>query len=360
MITTVILLNIYTAAGFAEESLFSRFSRLAAVPSISGHEETMINYIRSKLPSDSDWQISSDNMGSLYMKWGDGDADIVVLTSIDEAGYVVSAINSNGYLSVRMTARPVSTLFHQFHEGQKVDIATQNTIVPGVVSIPSSHISRGKTDLMDLFSFLIDIGARTQQEVMDRGVQILDPIWLTKSMARLPGNRLSGPALSRKFGAQALLEVITSLKPELHSSILFVWASKGFQRNSGVQRLANRVRLNRVILVQPFVPSRNRRTNKVTLPAQELGGGILVAASDNPVSVNNTFYQRALAVLQSKTMKFTPSSTGQLSEIRSLQASGAKIFPLSIPIKYPGSLVEVIDLDDLEALTISIQAILDL
>ncbi|MCP4725007.1 MAG: hypothetical protein GY863_08230, partial [bacterium] len=148
---------------YAQNGMQERFIELASVPAVTGHEYNMVEYIKSKLPSSFD--VTTDNMGNLIAKTGRGEPDICIMSSVDEPGYIVSGIREDGYLTVHTTSSIPFSLFHQFHEGTRVDIITGSGSINGLVAIPSSHITRGKGDLTDLNDFILDVGARSKSQV---------------------------------------------------------------------------------------------------------------------------------------------------------------------------------------------------
>ncbi len=332
----------------AQQKIKDNFTEIASISSISGHEKNLIDYIRANLPDN--FETTTDNHGSLYAQIGSGEPELMFITSVDEYGYILSGIREDGYLTVTTLAGVSSPLFHQFHEGHFVDITTTNGVVPGVVSIPSSHITRGKTDLTNLDDFIIDIGARTKNEVLSSGVRILDPVTAVKEFASLAGNRFTGPGLGRKIAAFAMLETAKSISRNSNSSIMFVWATKGLRRNSGAVRAMKLHSPKKVILIRDFSPTLDRRTRTLVEPVSELNSGILFPGSTDQAVRNNAFYRQLVDLADNSGLKRTGSKTGRLNEANAFLGLDAEVVPVSIPVKYPLSLTEIIDFDDLNIL----------
>ena len=318
------------------------FLRCAGIQAVSGYESEFRNYIKERIPYDITTEV--DNMGNLIAHIGEGKPEIVVLTSIDEPGYVVSAITDDGYLRVRMVSSPSHTLFHQFYEGHPVDIMTDNGMIKGVVSIPSSHITRNKTEIISLEDFYIDIGARSKDEAVTAGINILDRVTAVKDFAELTGNRIAGPSLSSKFPAFAMLEALKSLRNP--KNCLFVWATQGLRRNAGSIRVAEKYKPEKVIIVKAFLPQYDRRTGTRISTIDALDGGVLIPKEDSPFS--NELYNTVIYSAAQQHVQTTQSGIGSINEARAFQQS--QVVPIGIPVKYSFSLVEVIDLEDLEQL----------
>jgi putative aminopeptidase FrvX len=224
-----------------------------------------------------------------------------------------------------------------------------------VVVIPSSHIYRGPRRNLNLEDFLIDIGARSKAEVLARGVEILDPVTAVKDIAVLSGGRVAGPMLSRKMGAFALLAALQASAVKPGKGVIFAWAAQGNRRNSGVARLARVYGAKKVLLVGAYTRLEDRKSGVVKDPVETLGSGVLVPEGGSPEGGGDLL--RALsAAAPGLGVRLTPSATGELPEVTVFREAKADVVPISIAVKYPGSLTEVIDAADLEQLIRIIRA----
>jgi putative aminopeptidase FrvX len=345
--TAAILLGAGAVARQAPEDP-SGFLGYAAVPSVTGRESQFIDFLKSRLPA---WATpATDNMNNLIVRSGGSDPDLLVVASIDEPGYVVSNITDEGFLRVQFpSGSPPSTLFHQFHEGHYVDILTARGALRGIVALPSSHIFRGTRENLGLENFLIDIGARTRDEARARGVELLDPITAIKDLAALSGDQLAGPMLSRKFPAYAMMEALRRLKPEVLGHVAFAWATQGYRRNPGVGRLARSLSASRVLVVGAFLRRAEGNSSAAIDPVETPGSGVLVANPGSPEG-KSAFAQAASAAAARAGVRITPSPAAAPPEVRVFAEDGAQVLPAAIAVRYPGTLVEVISLKDLNQL----------
>src|SRR5689334_10331001 len=69
-------------------------SRLEQIPAVSGYEQPLIEEIRSQLRS---LTPKTDNLGNLWVSFGSGSPHRLLVTSVDEPGYVVSDITLDGF-----------------------------------------------------------------------------------------------------------------------------------------------------------------------------------------------------------------------------------------------------------------------
>ena len=322
------------------QTMKESFLQCAAGQAVTGREARFIEFIKDRLPQGVKSEI--DNMGNLTVQFGNEPPQLLIIASVDEPGFVVTGITDEGFLRVASPGgRTPSPLFIQFHEGHYVDIATRGGMVRGVVALPSSHLVRGRRESLTLERFLIDIGARSRQEAVARGVETLDPAAAVKDIASLAENRIAGPMLSRKFGAFALLEALKGFTPPAGKSVVFAWSTQSAMSNSGAARLARRFAAKQVLILGAFQRAGGRAGKD---PVEILDSGVLIPDSESPGGSSQ--WLRAAAASAGTRIRLTPSPTAALPEARPFGAN-ADVVPAGIPVVYPGSLVETIDADDL-------------
>jgi putative aminopeptidase FrvX len=325
------------------QTLKESFIQCAGYQAVTGREARFIEFIKGRLPQGVKSEI--DNMGNLTVQFGDAAPQLLVIASVDEPGFVVTGITDEGYLRVASPGgRTPSPLFIQFHEGHYVDIATKSGTIRGVVALPSSHLVRGRRESLSLDRFLIDIGARSKQEAMARGVEMLDPAAAVKDIASLAENRIAGPMLSRKLGAFALLEALKDYAPRAGKGVVFAWSTQSAMSNSGAGRLARRFAARQVLIVGAFQRAGTRSGRD---PVEILDSGVLIPDSESPGGGSQ--WLRAAVASASTRVKLTPSPTAAPPEARPF-GTNADAVSVGISVVYPGSLVETIDADDLQQL----------
>jgi putative aminopeptidase len=178
-------------------------ARLAAFSAVSGYEQAMVDTVLRLLPGG-----SRDRAGNARLQLGGGSAKRLVVCPLDEPGYVVGSIRDDGYLTLRRVPGPVSPLFDQQIEGQRVTIQGRR-LVPGVVAVRSIHLTRGRSAATDLpFTVddaYLDIGAASRSQVTALGVQVLSPVTLAKRPHPYGKGLLAAPAVGRRAACAALL-----------------------------------------------------------------------------------------------------------------------------------------------------------
>src|SRR4029453_237274 len=113
-------------------------------------------------------RVRADNLGNILIRTGNGNPHTLIVAPLDEPGFVVSAITSDGYLRVHQHTPAPLRLSSQFFIGQPVQIHVANgTVVAGVTATRSVHLSafrhrEDETRLKTIDDVWIDVGAESR------------------------------------------------------------------------------------------------------------------------------------------------------------------------------------------------------
>ena len=173
-----------------------------ALPASPGRERAATDAIVRAEPA---WH--RDAIGNLVLQRGRGRPRRVIACGLDEPGYAVSEITSDGYLRVQYAGNARRhPLWDQFNEGQRMRILTSGGALPGVMGVRSVHLSRGR-DARDapvsIDDLWLDIGARSRAEASALGVALLDPVerdWPHWTYA----DQVAGPNAADRTGCAAV------------------------------------------------------------------------------------------------------------------------------------------------------------
>src|SRR5450432_600425 len=151
-------------------------------PAVSGYEQELAAEIRETLK---DWSPKTDNLGNVIVTLGSGAPHRLIVTPMDEPGYVVSEITSDGYLRVqRLPQRAPNAVFDLLHAAQPVWVMTRKgKKIPGVFTGLSVHLQPNRKNgptMAHPDEMYVDIGATNALGVRAAGVDLLDPIALSR------------------------------------------------------------------------------------------------------------------------------------------------------------------------------------
>ncbi len=287
------LLFLLAAPAFGEaQTLESELGPFVETPAVSGYEQELAGKIRESLK---EFSPKSDNLGNVYVTLGTGAPHRLIVTPMDEPGYVVSGITPDGYLRVqRLPQAAPNAVFDLLHAAQPVWVMTRNgKKVPGVFAGLSVHLQPGRQNAPKMNhpdEMYVDLGASSAEEVRAAGVDVLDPVVMSRSLRRVGAHLWTAPAIGDRFGCAVLTDLLALLhanqaKPRGTLTVAFVtqqWAG-----GRGLDRLLNELRPDEMLYVGRLLPPRSAAgtsgaaaTGKRSVP----GTGVLLGVADATAS----------------------------------------------------------------------------
>lgn len=213
-----------------------------------------------------------DALGNLILRKGSGSPRRVVACALDRPGFAVTEITDDGYLRLReVGAGRQHPLWVQFHEGQQIRIWTRTGPVPGVVTVKSTHLQRGRVanappaTLDDLW---VDVGATSRAEVQQLGIEMLDPV-VRRAAYTSVGDFVSGQLAGVRVGCAA---VASAANGEVKSgeTIFLLTTLRSFGHDGLEAALRSLGRVDEVTLVDQIDAPNNSESvlqRKVEKPA---------------------------------------------------------------------------------------------
>jgi len=205
MISTIVVLCSYSTSAQQVSEVKQEQTALAswlALDAPPGWEHLATDVLLKTLPG---WQ--RDAIGNLILRKGSGSPRRVVACGIDRAAFAVTEITDGGYLRLREVGNiRLHLLWNQFHEGQRVRVITRRGSIPGVVTVKSTHLQRGRvtnapiTTLDDLW---VDVGADSKAVVQRLGIRTLDPV-VRDLQGWIYGDYVAGPSAAARIGCAAV------------------------------------------------------------------------------------------------------------------------------------------------------------
>ncbi len=314
--------------------------QLAARPGVSGYETRVTAWLSERLKVHNP---QVDNLGNVTVTLGSGAPHRLLVTHIDEPGYVVSAITPDGFLRVqRLPQAGVNPWFDLLHSAQPVEILTRSgKLVPGVVAGLSTHLQPGRESPADrrtdhLDRIFIDVGARSAEEVRALGVDLLDPLTLEKQSYSLARNELVALFASDRAGAAALVRLVEGMDAtKLQGTLTVAFVTRRYMGYQGLDRLLRQVAADEVIFFERLEKSE-----------AQPGAGVLVATLDGgePALAADLLATAREYRLPVRAELAEAAPRGRYSGLLPLPARTAVV---GVPVKFPQTPVEIVNTEDL-------------
>ncbi len=327
------------------------------IPAVSGYEQELAGRIRDELKLLSP---NTDNLGNVYVTLGSGSPHRLLVAPMDEPGYIVSAITTDGYLRVqRLPQTAPHPLFDLLHSAQPVWVMTRSgKKISGVVAGLSVHLLPARVNPPKMNhpdEMYIDIGAASAAEVRAAGVDLLDPIALNRQLYTLGNDEVAGVAVGDRFGCAALMEILRSTDPrKLSGTLTVAFVTQQWTGARGLDRLLQEIHPDEMILVNRIVARRPAEAGAPpsTTPLKgKPGSGLLLGVSDPSADLSGLALElKHLA--DSKQIKVTAEASAPLRPATAQQVPLPQRYAqLSVPLAWPATPGEILSAEDLKNLT---------
>src|SRR5262249_46471548 len=149
---------------------------------------------------------------------GTGSPRRLLVAPMDEPGFVISNVTTEGYLQVQRLPQAGSLpLFNELYGAQPVRAQTaQGSWINGAVAGVSIHLLPQRQlppSAADLDNIFIDVGASSAAQALAAGADRLSPVALDRTFYQMGQWKWTAPAAGDRFGDAALLAVLRSLDP---------------------------------------------------------------------------------------------------------------------------------------------------
>jgi len=254
--------------------------QLSSIPAVTGHEQALTKGIRDELKN---FSPKTDNLGNVWVTFGEGAPHRLIATAIDEPGYVVSGITEDGFLRVqRLPQAAPNGVFDSLSFAQPVWVITRaGKKLNGVFAGLSVHLEPGRlgTPKMNhLDEMYVDIGAASAAEVRAAGVDLLDPVALQRTDFSVGKSGWAGTATGDRFGCAALLALARRMKEAKASGTTTIaFVTQQWTGGRGLNRLLTEMHPDEMILVGRIAEEKAPDAKANTIAP---GSGVLIGAGE--------------------------------------------------------------------------------
>jgi putative aminopeptidase FrvX len=324
--------------------------KLLTAPGPSGYEQAPAAVFREAASVFA--EVTYDSVGSTVAKVpGTGDGrSVAIVGHIDEIGLIVHHIDDDGYLWFTGVGGwdPVILV------GQRVEVATRDRAVPGVVGKKPIHLLKTDEDrkkVPELKQLHIDIGAKDGDEARSM-VRIGDVAVIAGEPVELPNRRVVSRSLDNRLGCYVALEA-ARLVADAGGAPGDFYATAVAQEEitfAGARTTAYSLRPDVAIAVDVTFATDAPGSEEKELGKHRFGSGpVLTRGSTLDPVVFELLHETAEAEGIPFTVAASARATGTDADAIHLSRAGIPTGAVSIPLRYMHSPVEIVQLEDVEA-----------
>jgi endoglucanase len=295
--------------------------------------------------------VTHDALGSSIATVGD-DAEqplLAVVGHIDEIGVVVTHIDEKGFLYFGS----IGGWDAQILVGQRVVLDGRDGPVPGVVGRKPVHLldADQRKKVVEIKQMHIDIGAADEEEAL-AVVRIGDAGVISGEPVQLAGSRLASRSLDNRLGCYIALEATRRAheRGNLKARMAAVAAVQEEIGSMGAGATAYALRPDVAIAVDVTHATDAPGVDEKELGSHPLGSGPVISRG---ARLAPRVYELLVEAAEGADIEYTVEASGSSThtDADSFQVSRAGIPTglVSIPLRYMHSPVEVVDLEDVDA-----------
>ncbi len=307
--------------------------KLMYTPGVSGREDKIRELIENEVKPYAD-EITTDNMGNLIVrKKGEG-KKIMLCAHMDEIGFFVTHIGSDGLLSVAPIGG-VKLLSASYSE-----VVSEKGVYGVLVPTVTKAIPAGD-------EVKIDIGAKDKKQA-ERKASVGDSFMVKPSIRRLLNNKYVGRPFDDRVGCLALIEALKQIKSP-KNDLYFVFSVQEEVGGRGSYPATYSIKPDIAIAVDVTCEGDKPASPKMTV---SLGKGCAIKIKDSSMICNGELVQKMREIATEENIKYQDEillSGGTDGANMQITAGGSVAGVISIPTAFIHTSVEMIDIKDVEA-----------
>lgn len=295
-------------------------------------------------------EIQRDGFGSVIAKMGDNGPKLMVVSHMDEVGFVVQSIEKNGFLKLS----PVGGFWVHTILSMPVKVITHDgKVYKGVIGSTSAHVLQPeeRTKVMKMSDVYVDIGIKSHDEAIKLGIDVGDQV-VRESKAFLMANDdfYCAKAIDNRISVAILAKLAEKLSTQKLSSQVYLVASAQEEVGlRGAKASTQKINPDIAIAIDTTV---SHDTPGVIPGDGKLGKGLAITMKDNSAIANpklaNYIYKLAK---ESKipVYKYVSQGGGNDSGVTQYSQGGIPVLTIAIPTRYLHTPYEVGSITDFNA-----------
>jgi putative aminopeptidase FrvX len=314
---------------------------------VSGYEQEVREKIRGLLPGGVECTV--DAVGNLVTSIGEGEPHVILMAHMDELGFIVTSVEENGLVKLKK----VGPFDDRYVPGRVLQVHTMRGTVEGVVGLPPPHLTidpESTKKVLPTNELYLDLGTRSEAETAKLGVRKLDPVTYRKEFRVINRDYFCCRSIDDRFGCLTLVQVFRKLySGDLHRRLTFVWSAQEETGLAGATQIANTVKADKAIIIDSY-PTGDAPLTQFDLAPARVGDGPVLRVVDQGATASPELVERVKQIAKKNGIRLNAAITGGYTDGLALQRKGIPMVPITIPIRYMHSPVEMCYRRDLESL----------
>jgi putative aminopeptidase FrvX len=322
--------------------------RLLTAPGPSGYEQAAAAVFRDAAAAFA--EVSADSVGSTVARVK-GTAErplLAVIGHIDEIGLIVHHIDDDGFLWFT----GVGGWDPMILVGQRVDVATRDGVVPGVVGKKPIHLLKEdeRKQVPEMRNLHIDIGAADGADARGR-VRIGDVAVIAGQPVEYPHGRVVSRSMDNRLGCYVAYEAARLIAESggAPGDVAAVAATQEEITFAGSRTTAFKLEPDVAIVVDVTFATDQPSTEEKEIGSHKLGSGPVITRGS---TLHPQVFELLHATADEEGIPFSLAAsaryTGTDADAVHISRGGVPTGVVSIPLRYMHSPVEMVQLADVE------------
>ena len=324
---------------------------LSNLNGVSGNEQNIREYIIKKIRDKAD-EINIDTIGNIIalVKGKSSDKRIMVISNMDECGFIVSGVTDKGYLKIKNVGKTDDRVIIS----KKVKIADS---ISGIIGMKAIHLQKKseRVNTVSVSDLFVDIGASSKKSALNK-VNLGDYLTFDTPFTD-NGETVSGKALDR----MGCISLINAMDKKYEYDTYFVFSAQREVYCRGAAVAAHRINPHIVICADTIESADMYGTDEKDINAH-LGMGAVINTADKSVINNYLLTEKVFETAQNcgiKTQCGRCSSSVSMGGAAQTAAEGAAVCTVSIPCRYSHTPICIMNKNDINSASELILAILE-
>jgi endoglucanase len=191
-------------------SLVENLEKLSNAYGVAGRETEVRNLMIDLLKPYAD-EVTVDRIENVIAikKGKKASPKIMFAAHMDEVGLMVKTITKEGFLKFAK----MGGIDDRILLGQKIKVATEKGVLPGVVGSKPPHIQKEeeRKKIVSYDEMFLDVGAQSRDDAKAMGVKVGDPVAFDVEFVKLGNDAVMGKAFDNRAGCAVMVEALKQM-----------------------------------------------------------------------------------------------------------------------------------------------------